>query len=159
MSFLSNLFENEKNSRRSWIKSLFIMLLGALVASFALHVFFFPNQLIMGGISGLTSLIIYLTGVDWPFGLVMILMNAPIFLLGYFKVSRSFFLQSLIGTLAFGFVTDLTEPLFRNLPNILFPISGTTDQVILSTIAGGTIFGLGLGMILSQVTPLVERIF
>lgn len=144
---LSELFRNETNSRRSWVKSFFIMVLGAVIASFALHVFFFPNRLIMGGISGVASLILYITGWNLPFGTFMIGMNIPIFLLGYFRVSRSFFVQSVIGTIVFGVVTDLTSPVFEPLSRFLFEHSEITDQVILSTIAGGTLFGLGLGMI------------
>lgn len=144
---ISELLENEKNSRRSWIQSFLIMVLGAVIASFALHVFFFPNHLIMGGISGVASLLLYITDWNLPFGIFMIGLNIPIFLLGYLRVSRSFFIQSVIGTVIFGVVTDLTAPVFEPLSRFLFEQAEITDQVILSTIAGGTIFGLGLGMI------------
>lgn len=144
---ISELLRNEKNSRRSWMKSFLIMVMGAVIASFALHGFYFPNRLIMGGISGVASLVLYITGWNLPFGVFMIALNVPIFLLGHFRVSRSFFIQSVIGTVVFGVVTDLTAPIFEPLSKLLFEQSAATDQVILSTIAGGTLFGLGLGMI------------
>ena len=127
-----------------------MLLFGALVGAFAIHVFFIPPTLTMGGMTGLASLLhtVPLLG-RLPLGFFIFLLNVPIFLLGGFTVSRRFLIYSVIGTLLYSTMIDLTEPLMTAFyRHYLAPASGHNQDLFISSVLGGALYGLGLGLML-----------
>lgn len=123
---------------------------GALAGSFAIHVFFLPATLTMGGMTGLASMLHHLPLLDLiPFGILIAALNLPIFLLGLFKVSRRFLRDSIIGTLTYTLIIDLSEPLWTAFHNhYLLTGTGQQTDLFLSSLLGGVVYGIGLGLML-----------
>lgn len=119
-----------------YMRTFLYITLGSFLYSIALNFFFVTNQLAQGGITGVSLLLHYL--FNTPIGVMIILMNIPIFILGYIRLGKGFLLYSAFGMLAVSILIDLTaswhiEPL---------------HNVILAPIYGGIIGGLGVGLIL-----------
>lgn len=114
-----------------------IVLLGCLLLAIGINGFLVPHHLLSGGVTGLSILLNYITGL--PVGLMIFLLNIPVFVLGYKLVSRPFIIISLIGTVSLSlFVTWTTRlPVF-------------VDDVLLSAVFGGVITGLGSGIVFAN---------
>jgi uncharacterized membrane-anchored protein YitT (DUF2179 family) len=91
-----------------------------------------PHGFITGGISGLTLLFYYVSGLLSP-GLWYLIVNVPIFLIGWIHVSRRFFLYSLYGMAALSIAIDLI--------GFTLPIK----EPMLAVLAGGVLMGAGTG--------------
>ncbi|HRQ42296.1 MAG TPA: YitT family protein [Chloroflexota bacterium] len=123
-------------------KTLTLLTIGVLIVSVAYVVFQVPNNIVAGGISGLSIIINQFTG--WPVGLMYWIMNLPLLLLGFFQLGRwGFLYRTLIAATIFSVSTDL---LLIYLPTVLpeFPL---TDDLLLNTIYGGIVGGIGGGLI------------
>lgn len=121
------------------IKKIIIEILGTIFASFIMAIgislFLLPNQLSSGGIAGIATIFYYLINI--PMGKTILLINIPLFLVSIYKMGKSFFFKSIIGTLSLSFfidVLDKFEPL-------------TTDR-FLACIYGGIIIGIGTAILL-----------
>ncbi len=118
------------------LKNLITVILGTFVVAIALDVFLAPGNIAPGGISGLSIVINYITNI--PLGILIFVLNIPIFLLGLKYFNRKFLLYSLGGMLLLSILTDL----FAGIPRI-------TDDLLLSAIYGGALLGLGIGLVFS----------
>lgn len=94
-----------------------------------------PNQLSTGGFSGISTILYYL--FKYPVGTTTIILNVPLLLLSFFKINKSLFVKSIIGTILLSIFIDLFE--------VLGPI---TNDRFLACIYGGIIMGLGTSIIL-----------
>ncbi len=121
------------------IKKKMIDWLGTIVGSFIMAIgvscFLLPNQLSSGGFSGIATITYYLFNI--PMGIMIFLLNIPLFLFAGYKIGKDFFVKSILGTFSLSFFIDLLDK--------LEPI--TTDR-FLACIYGGTIIGLGTAIIL-----------
>lgn len=97
--------------------------------------FLLPNQLSSGGFSGIATITYYLFNI--PMGIMIFLLNVPLFLFAGYKIGKDFFIKSILGTFSLSFFIDLLDN--------LEPI--TTDR-FLACIYGGTLIGLGTAIIL-----------
>ena len=76
--------------------NLLLITAGSIVFGIGLKSIAIPHGFITGGISGLTLLFYYVSGMLSP-GLWYLLVNIPIFLMGWITISRRFFFYSLYG--------------------------------------------------------------
>lgn len=133
------------------IKAVVMLIAGSIVSALALNVFFIPARLTMGGISGLVSIIYQQTGQGelLPFGIMVILVNIPILIMGWIYIGSGFVWRSIIGTLAYSVVIDLTEPIMAGWYEeyIRQPLSDGVPDALLFTLFGGILYGIGLGLI------------
>lgn len=118
--------------------NLLLITAGSIVFAIGLKSIAIPHGFITGGISGLTLLLYYVSGFLSP-GLWYLIVNVPIFLIGWVHVSRRFFLYSLYGMAALSAAIDLI--------GFTFPI----QEPILAVLAGGVLMGAGTGMILHSL--------
>lgn len=117
------------------IKKYLLLLLGAILYGVGLETFLVPNNIIDGGIVGISIMGSYLTGV--PLGTLLVALNIPFFYLGYKQIGRTFSISTIFSILAMSVVMSFCEP-----------ISGVTDDYFLATIFGGIITGAGVGLII-----------
>ena len=110
-------------------------ILGSAVFAAGFAFFLQPNDLSPGGISGLALLLVELTGFG-SVGMISILMNLPLFILGGLKIGRQFFAGSLIGMVLSSVLIDGFAAM--HLPAV--------DPVI-AIVYGGVICGIGLGIV------------
>ncbi len=120
-----------------WIAS---TILGSAVFALGFSLFLAPNELNAGGISGLAQVIVALLHVG-SVGVVSILINLPLFLLGGLKIGKRFFVGSLLGMVLSSVLIDLT---------LLIPFP--TVEPLVGAIYGGVLCGLGLGLVFIEGT-------
>jgi len=120
-------------------KRIFIDYLGITVGSFlialALTVFLVPNRIAAGGVSGLATVIYYIT--SFPIGITMLIINIPLFLAGLKIMGTSFGLRTIYGIISLSVFTDLMQPY----------VTALTDDLLLASIYGGVVSGIGLGIV------------
>jgi uncharacterized membrane-anchored protein YitT (DUF2179 family) len=114
--------------------NILLLTVGSLIFGIGVTGIALPHGFITGGLSGLSLLIYYWTGLLTP-GVIYLLINVPVFLIGWRYVSRRFFFYSIYGTVVFTLVIDLVG--FR------IPV----QEPMLAVLAGGVLMGAGSGII------------
>lgn len=110
-------------------------ILGAFIVAVGTAMFLLPNQLSSGGFAGIATIVYYLLKI--PMGTTILILNIPMFFLAVYKVGKSFFIKSMIGTISFSFFVD-----------ILDKIEPLTNDRFLACIYGGILIGLGTAILL-----------
>ena len=114
---------------------LIMMTIGAILVAFGLEEFLVPNNIIDGGIVGLSIIISYLT--QQPLGLFIFALNVPFLIYAYNRMGKTFVFSSLYSiTMLSVFVS-----LFHYWPNV-------TRDLLLACVFGGITVGMGVGLIL-----------
>ena len=115
-----------------------LILIGAFIQAIALRIFLIPADLVSGGISGLAQLVNHY--IAFPIGLMVFLGNIPLFILGWqFLGGPRFVVRTILSIISFSIFTD---SLAYFLPN-----AGVTDDIVLNTLYGGLLLGIGLGVV------------
>lgn len=111
-----------------------IVVLGSLIVAFAFNCFLVPFGILSSGISGIAILL----GILTPFntGLLNFALNLPLLILGYYKLGKTITINTMVC------VVSLSTFLY------FLPVVPITDNMLLSTVFGGGIGGLGVGLIL-----------
>ena len=81
-------------------------ILGSAIFALGFDLFLIPNEMNTGGVSGLSMVIRKLLGFG-SVGLIQIIINVPLFLLGGIKIGRRFFWGSLLGMMSSSAFIDL----------------------------------------------------
>lgn len=126
----------EKISFKEFLYETFLLIVGCLLIALSFVLFFDPHSIAPGGLTGLAVIINYLFNI--PLWFVNLIFNVPLFILAYKVLTKRECLKTLLGIVFF----TLALNLFENFAN--FQI---TNDVLLSTLTGGVILGLGLGVI------------
>jgi uncharacterized membrane-anchored protein YitT (DUF2179 family) len=112
--------------------------LGALLQALAIRLFLVPSNLVNGGVSGLSQIIHYYTG--WPIGLMVLIGNLPLFILGWrYLGGPRFAFRTAFAVVAFSLFTDLLV--------FFVPVQGLTTDLVLNALYGGVISGIGYGLV------------
>lgn len=124
-----------KHKALFYIKKYLMIFFGAIIASIGLELFLIPNNVIDGGVVGISIMLSAITSL--PFGVFLVLLNLPFLYLGYKQISKSFAIATLI---AITFLS-IWSWVFGELPRV------TTDS-FLAAVFGGIIDGVGVGLII-----------
>ena len=131
----------KKSNSYKQINKFFLEMLGTIIGSFFMAIgvslFLLPNQLSSGGISGIATIAYYLFSL--PVGITIIIINIPLFVFAIFKVGKSFFIKSVIGTIFLSFFIDYLDK-----------FQALTNDNLLASIYGGIILGIGTAIILKS---------
>ena len=111
---------------------------GALLQALALRLFLVPANLVSGGVSGLAQVIYYYT--SFPIGLMVFLGNLPLFWLGWRHLGgMRFAIRTAFAVVTFSLFTDLLV--------YFLPTNGLTSDLVLNTLYGGVVSGIGYGLV------------
>jgi len=117
------------------LRRAFFILIGATLVSVGLEIFLVPNQIIDGGIVGISIIVSHLTGIK--LGVFLFLLNLPFLLIGYKHMGKTFAISTLFGVTVMSIGTSL-----------LHPVSSLTEDPLLAAVFGGIILGVGVGLVL-----------
>lgn len=117
------------------LKNGLLIALGCALFSLGFDLFLQPNQINVGGVSGIGQLLTHLTGFG-SVALWSVLINVPLFLVSIRGVGKKFFVGSLCGML----LSNLFLSLFERIP-------APVTEPLLATLYGGLLTGLGLGLV------------
>ncbi len=118
------------------LSKIIFLTLGPAIAAFALEGFLVPNNIIDGGIVGVSIIVSYLT--KYELGTLIFVLNIPFMLFAFNKIGKKFVLQT--------FYAVMMLSLFLNLCHNIH----VTDDLLLSTVFGGIILGTGVGLVLKN---------
>lgn len=112
-----------------------LLFTGSVIAAVGLEIFLIPNSIIDGGIVGISIIASHLSRI--PLGIFTFALNIPFLFIGYKQIGKSFVISSLFSITVFSVFLS-----------ILHPIPGLTNDVLLATVFGGIILGVGVGLII-----------
>jgi uncharacterized membrane-anchored protein YitT (DUF2179 family) len=119
-----------------WVRQLIgqclLLLAGVFSAALGLKGFLLPNGFIDGGVTGISLLVSQLTGIS--LSLLILVINIPFIILGYYHLGRKFALKTLLTIVALAGVLLV----------ISFPT--LTDDKLLIAVFGGFFLGAGIGL-------------
>lgn len=120
-------------------KRLIIIALASLLSSIGLNMFIVPHKLLSGGVSGIALIIQYV--LSFPAGIVIIILNLPLFILSIKELDKEFTFLTIAGTVLQSLFLIIT----RDVSKLYLP-----KDMILSCIYGGVLHGIALGVIFSN---------
>lgn len=124
--------KHDKSHGDFQLSDLLLMLLGSLIAGFALSGFLLPNNFLDGGVTGISLLIHGVYG--WNFPIVFTVLSIPLVILARYVVNKKFAIKAAISIICMSLCTHF-------LP---YPVI-TTDKLLIS-IFGGFFAGIGMGL-------------
>ena len=113
--------------------SFIITLIGTLITGFAIGAFLTPNKVVGGGASGISTILYHTLGVPPVLGFFAI--NVVFLLVGFSVLGKEFIGKTLLGITLLSIFTQVFSS---------FPIY--TENMILSAVFGGGLYGIGIGM-------------
>ncbi|MFA7659091.1 MAG: YitT family protein [Candidatus Gastranaerophilaceae bacterium] len=119
---------------KNLIVRLFFLAFGAFIAGFGLEGFLIPNSMIDGGIVGISIMLSYLTKVN--LGVLILCINIPFIFLALQKLGKIFVAQTLFAITMLAIGVNF------------FHGHIATDDILLATIFGGVVLGIGVGIVL-----------
>jgi len=118
-------------------KNIFFILLGAAIFSFGLVHFNMQNNLAEGGFTGITLLLYFVFG--WSPSITNLLLNLPLFFLGWKLLGRSVFIYTIIGTVGVSIFLGIFQKYQIEMP--------LYEDLFLAALFAGVFIGIGLGII------------
>jgi uncharacterized membrane-anchored protein YitT (DUF2179 family) len=115
-----------------------LLILGSLLCALAINGIIIPHRFVSGGVTGLALVLHYLFPF-FPVALIYFLANVPLFIAGWFFISRRFFIYSTIGMLLFAGAVAWVD------------VDVPVQDKLLAAILAGLIQGAGSGIILKSV--------
>lgn len=118
---------------RQLIWDYLLLTLGTLITAFAFALFLLPNDIAPGGVTGIATVLSKWTGLN--VGLLSFLINLPLFAVGWRRVGWRFAARSFIAMLLLSLFIDG------------LPVHDLAGDMMLASLFGGVIMGVGLGMV------------
>lgn len=119
-------------------RDVLLILAGVFLQALAMRLFLIPARLASGGIAGLAQIINYFT--QWPIGVMVVIGNIPLFLLGWrYLGGLRFALRTVLAVGAFSLLVDGLA--------FFLPAEGITQDLNLNALYGGVISGIGFGLV------------
>lgn len=129
-----------KKTFRTHYKNASLIFCGAFIYALGLQMFILPNGLFDNGTTGISVMVHYLSKV--PLGILFIILNIPFFFIGYRIIGRGYFILTVLALGSLSFLTELVHVLIKN--NHWY----ITNDILLASIFGGILLGLGVGLII-----------
>ena len=127
--------KHKHNTIFTTLSRVVFIMLGAALVSIGLEIFLLPNNVIDGGMTGISIIASHLTGIS--LGVFIVLLNLPFVIIGYKQIGKTFALSTIFAVICFAIGVS-----------ILHPVPGITRDILLATIFGGIIMGAGVGLII-----------
>lgn len=119
-------------------KRILVVIFGAFLVAIALNFFLIEAHVYASGFSGaaqlLSSVFQDFLSINLSTGVLLLLLNIPVLIIGWFKIGRSFTFYSILSV---AFMTLFLEVL---------PIYLVSEDIILNAVAGGVLTGVGVGL-------------
>lgn len=119
-------------------KRVTVVILGSLLMALSLNFFLINANVYASGFAGAAQLVssVLKDHLDMTIstGILLLLFNIPVFILGWFKVGKGFTIYSILSV---AFTTLFLE---------LLPLRSMSDDIMLNAVFGGVLAGVGVGI-------------
>lgn len=139
-----NFFRNKKLEKiqerinsKSKVKRYIEFIIGCLILAVSFNLFLAPNDLVTGGVSGVSIILNDLFAINTS--TFMLITNVCLLVLSYFLLGKEKTKASILGSLLFPVFVELTSDI-----NLLFKIDNS--QLLLSALFAGVVYGFGAGI-------------
>jgi len=122
---------------RSQVLDVLLIVTGCALQGLAYSLFLIPHHFVPGGVSGIAIIINYFANL--PVGVLILVLNIPIFLLGLRTMGKKYVVSSLFGMVLSSIMIDVFHEILK--------VRAATQNDILSSIYGGIMLGVGLGLV------------
>ena len=122
-------------TKRNLVKRIILITLGAFLMAVGLESFLVPNQVIDGGITGISIMLSSLTHIK--LGVFIFILNLPFIFIGYKQIGKTFAFSTMYGIT----VLSLSTALLHDAPMF-------THDVLLASVFGGIVLGIGIGLVI-----------
>ncbi|MEH7275202.1 YitT family protein [Neobacillus vireti] len=121
-------------------KKIVIVIVGAFLNALAINFFLVPANVYSSGFTGIAQLLSKVLTDQTPFtismGILLLLLNIPVAILGWFKVGKSFTVYSFLSVVLSSFFLEI------------IPITQVSKDILLNSVFGGVILAVGVGLTL-----------
>ena len=124
-----------KTQKAKRVTSFIMLTFGSILAAFALETFLIPNTILDGGVTGISIILSKLT--EFPVGLLVLILNIPLVYIGYKNLGHDFLIRAIYSMI-----------LFSSSLSIFQHIDAITNQMLLATVYGGILLGVGVGIVI-----------
>ncbi|MHA6261329.1 YitT family protein [Sporosarcina sp. CAU 1771] len=119
-------------------KRIVVVILGSLLVAISLNFFLINANVYASGFAGAAQIASSVfedhLGLNVSTGILLLLFNIPVFVLGWFKVGKGFTIYSIVSVI---FATFFLE---------ILPVLSVSEDIILNAVFGGVIAGIGVGI-------------
>lgn len=112
-----------------------MLTIGATLAAFSMEEFLVPNSIFDGGVAGVAMISEHYLPI--PLGVLVAFMNLPFLIVAYNKLGHGFVIKAGYSMLLFSILLVV----FRNMAE-------ATEDLLLATVFGGALLGVGVGLVL-----------
>ncbi len=123
--------------KKSFALDALFLTAGTFIYSASVTIFTAPNKMAPGGITGISTLLHYTIGT--PIGVMIFVLNIPLFLLSFKFINGKFLIKSIICT----FMSSVFIDVLTFLPKY----DGSHGNMLLAALYGGVLSGVGLGLV------------
>jgi uncharacterized membrane-anchored protein YitT (DUF2179 family) len=123
------------SKRARFLTRMVFLILGSSLVSVALEIFLVNNNIIDGGITGISIMLSH--ELQLPLGIFLTILNLPFLFLGYKQIGKTFALSTLFAVILMSVGTTL-----------LVPVQPLTIDPLLAAVFGGIILGIGVGLVI-----------
>lgn len=124
-----------RQRRLRLIKKYIMLFIGSIIAAIGLEIFLVPNNIIDGGVVGISIMASHVTGIS--LSVFLVLLNLPFLYLGYVQIGKTFAISTLFSIASLSYWVAFFHP-----------ISELTNDLFLAAVFGGIIVGVGVGLII-----------
>ena len=138
-----SIFDSElmkKNSLRAVALRTFVITIGCVIYSIGISIFLDASHLVSGGFTGIAMLISRALPIEINTGLIVLILNLPLFIIGLIVFGKRFLFNTIFATILYSLLVLLFE-------NVLKQYLPLTSNVLLSAIFGGIICAIGLATV------------
>ena len=128
-------YQHKGITKTKLVKRIFFIIFGAVLMGVGIEEFLVPNQILDGGIVGISIILSHLTG--WRLGVFIFILNIPFFFIGYKQIGKTFALSTVLGISVLSLTTFFLHD---------FPVF--TEDLLLATVFGGIVLGSGVGIVI-----------
>lgn len=133
----------KKRAKKQQYKDLVLIAFGIFLYSFGYSAFVLPEQVVMGGVAGISALLFYWLGL--PAGITLWVLNIAMLVIASRALSRQFTIRTIIGVSIMSLFIGFLQPLFQ-----AHPIITAGEDKFMHVLIGGALCGAGLGLVFSH---------
>jgi uncharacterized membrane-anchored protein YitT (DUF2179 family) len=127
----------QKKDLKRNLANLTLVVIGSAIMAVGYSLFLIPHHFVPGGVSGIAMIVNYFTRL--PLGVLIMVLNIPVFVVGIRIMGRKYGLRSLLGMVISSLLIDFFYEVLK--------LKSATDNAILAAIYGGFMLGVGLGLV------------
>lgn len=136
-------FINKQKLHMQQYKDLVFISLGILLYSFGYTAFILPEQVVMGGVAGISALLFY--AFRLPAGITIYVLNITMLTIAFRALSKQFVIRTVIGVTIMSLLIGILQPVFA-----AYPIITAGKDTFMHVLIGGALAGAGLGIVFSH---------